>query len=568
MPHVEGRIIAKPKDSSDPSEVHAAIVGLATGIDRNIDGINVLVIHAPEPRREEVIAQLEDTGLFDFVENDLVGSSSAVIPNDPFLGNEPWALLCKFQSPSDSLGAWDITIGSALVIVAVIDSGCDGTHPDLASKAIAGYNVLTATNIPPGAQSDNGGAQGHGTAVSGVVCAATNNGVGIAGSAWLSPLMPVVARQAGTGLMNWSDLQTALVWATDHGAKVINMSIAGGDSSSLETALKYAYDHGVVLFGAAGNGATSAPQYPAKSPYVISVGATDGNDALCTFSNFGGAVDLYAPGCLSTVYTTQLGGSYGYWQGTSVSCPIVAGAAALALAIAPTLKPADIKALLLANSDSIGPGIRLNARRFLVAVQSFSPGPDVTPPTVSISSPANGATVSGTIVVTGSATDNVGVTGLQFLVGVSIIGSGGTGPGYSFSWDTTTVPNGNYTLTVKAVDAAGNSGSAQITVTVANSAPPPDTTPPVVTIISPLTGTRVSKPISISVRATDNVGVVRITAYVDLVQIGSTVVSGSPASASFNWNPKKATSGTHTITAKAMDAAGNTGSSASVTVTK
>jgi len=465
-----GRILARPKADSDPSATHTAIVGAGARIDQNLHGLNILVIHVPEARRIAVILKLSRTGLFEFVESDAFGTSTAVVPNDSFLASQPWSLKSKFQSPADSLGAWDLTTGSAAIQIAVIDSGCDGTHPDLAGKCIAGYDVLTATPIAPGAQSDNGGATGHGTAISGIVGAATNNAKGIAGAAWLSPVMPIVARQPGIGIMYWSDLAAGLVWAADHGALIANMSVAGPDSSTLEAGLLYAYQRNVVLFGSAGNDGTSACAYPACSPYVISVGAVDGADAKCSFSNFGSSVTLYAAGCLSTVYTTQMGGTYGYWQGTSVAAPIVAGAAALMLAVQPGLKPSDIKSILLNNSDQIADGIRLNARKAVAAAIAFSgqpppppppPPTDTTPPTIAITYPHAGAVgLYGPQSIFAKVGDNVGlaqvimyVDNVQFcLKPVS-----GTSISTNCSWNANKATLGKHILTARAMDLAGNS---------------------------------------------------------------------------------------------------------------
>src|SRR6266496_4261605 len=139
---------------------------------------------------------------------------------------------------------------------------------------------------------------------------------------------------------------------------------------------------------------------------------------------------------------------------------------------------------------------------------SNGPPPDTTPPTVSITSPSPGSTLSGTINVTASASDNVGVAGVQFRLDGVNFGAEDTSAPYSIAWDTTTANNGSHTLTARARDAAGNTTtSGAITVTVSNG-PPPDTTPPTVSITSPLSGTTVSGTINVTASASDNVGVV------------------------------------------------------------
>ena len=190
--------------------------------------------------------------------------------------------------------------------------------------------------------------------------------------------------------------------------------------------------------------------------------------------------------------------------------------------------------------------------------------PDTTPPTVSITSPANGATVSGTINVTASASDNVGVTSVQFRLDGVNAGAPDTSAPYSIPWNTATVANGTHTLTAVARDAAGNTRtSAPVSVTVSNG-PPPDTTPPTVSITSPANGATVSGTINVTASASDNVGVAGVQFQLDGVNAGAPDTSAPYAIA---WNTTGASDGTHTITAIAQDTAGNTRTSSLVTVT-
>src|SRR2546430_570897 len=187
-------------------------------------------------------------------------------------------------------------------------------------------------------------------------------------------------------------------------------------------------------------------------------------------------------------------------------------------------------------------------------------GGDTTAPTVSLTAPAAGATVSGSTTVSATATDNVGVVGVQFkLDGANLGGEDTTAP-YSVSWNTATASAGTHTLTAVARDAAGNTRtSAAVSVTVANL----DTTLPTVSITAPTAGATVSGTVTITASASDNVGVTRLDYLLD----GSPVVISSPPSLTFAWNSNTASPGTHTLTVKAYDAAGNTATSAAVTVT-
>jgi hypothetical protein len=190
-----------------------------------------------------------------------------------------------------------------------------------------------------------------------------------------------------------------------------------------------------------------------------------------------------------------------------------------------------------------------------------APPPDTTPPTVSIASPAGG-NVSGTVTVTASASDNVGVTRVDFYVNGSLAASDAAAP-WTYSWNTTTLANGNATLRAVAYDAAGNSGlSSTVTVNVANVvAPPPDTTPPTVSIASP-TGGSVSGTVTVTANASDNVGVTRVDFYVN----GALAGTAGAAPYQYAWNTTSLANGSATLRAAAFDAAGNSAQSATVTV--
>ena len=185
---------------------------------------------------------------------------------------------------------------------------------------------------------------------------------------------------------------------------------------------------------------------------------------------------------------------------------------------------------------------------------------DTTPPVVSMSAPANNATVTGTVTVSATASDNVGVVGVQFLLDGVALGAEDTTSPYSISWNSTTAANGPHTLSAKARDAAGNSTtSAVVNVTVSNTAP--DTTPPTVSMTAPANGATVSGSVTVSATASDNVGVVGVQFLLDGATLGAEV---TVAPYSTTWNSASSTNGTHTLTARARDAAGNSTTSAAV----
>src|SRR5438034_460314 len=194
---------------------------------------------------------------------------------------------------------------------------------------------------------------------------------------------------------------------------------------------------------------------------------------------------------------------------------------------------------------------------------SNAPPPDTTPPAVGITSPANGATVSGTISVTASASDNVGVAGVQFKLDGANLGGEDERKTYGDCWNTTTVANGSHSLTATARDAAGNrTTSATVTVTVSN-APPSDTTPPAVNITSPGSGATVSGTTSVTASASDNVGVAGVQFKIDGANLGG---EDTTSPYTISWDTTTAANGSHSLTATARDAAGNSTTSTSVIV--
>ena len=205
---------------------------------------------------------------------------------------------------------------------------------------------------------------GHGTWVSGIIAANANDGIGIAGISWQDLILPVKIMGAnGTG--DTSDLTAGIVWATDQGANVINMSVGGFPYSQfVHDAVRYAWNHGVVLVGAAGNNAVSGPFYPASYPEVISVSATQVDDEFTHWSNYGADVDVSAPG--ASILTTNcavckpieqdLTGDhrYTYISGTSFAAPNVPGVVALILARYPTMSNGEIVNRLKTTADDLG----------------------------------------------------------------------------------------------------------------------------------------------------------------------------------------------------------------------
>ena len=545
-----GRILVQKTRRADNQKVLSAIAANGAAVSRTIPAIDTFVVTVPQPALKGVMRALSNSGLFTVVETDDLARGGGV-PNDPGYSSQ-WHL-----PAINAAGAWDITTGAASVPIAMIDSGVNPYHSDLASKLIAGWSFLLGNN-------NTADVQGHGTATAGVAAAAGNNANGVAGVSWLSPIMPLVVLNS-SDYAAYSDIANAITYAADHGVRIINVSIGGSTASStLQNAVNYAWNKGAVVFASAMNNSTSTPYYPAACDKVVAVSATEPSDTLSSFSNYGTWIDLAAPG--NNILTTDNGGGYSSWYGTSFSSPIAAGTAALALSKNPGLTASSLVTLLEQNADDIGaPGFdtsfgwgRVNAYRVAIAAAA-SYSADSIAPSISIVSPIGGSAVSGVVQIQGSATDNVGITRVELWVDGRFDSTCGSVT-FSCSWNAGAAAPGSHSLTVKAFDAAGNMGSASESLGIAASTIN-DTQAPSVQITSPSNNATVTGGVSISAVASDYVGVSQICLYVD----GVLVFNGTSSSAAYTWNSKKGGKGAHNISAKAWDAAGNVAST-SITV--
>jgi hypothetical protein len=239
------------------------------------------------------------------------------------------------------------------------------------------------------------------------------------------------------------------------------------------------------------------------------------------------------------------------------------------LSVKPSLTAAQVQNILKQSADDLGPAGwdtgygwgRVNVGRAVALASGASaPATDATPPVVGFVSPATGASVSGNVAISVSATDNMTVSSVTLSIDGSAAASDTASP-YTFAWNTNAVPNGSHTLTATAIDAAGNSNAVSISVIVNNVL---DVTTPTITITAPTDNAKVTSNVSVKVNASDNVAVVRVELFVDgLLQSAAT-----SAPFTTKWNTTKATKGPHTLVCKAYDGAGNVGTSQLVSVSK
>jgi len=242
--------------------------------------------------------------------------------------------------------AYDAGYSGEGVVVALLDTGVDVSHPDLAENLMEGWNFV-----------DNNGnvtdVDGHGTMVAGIVAAAANNGIGVAGVASNVTIMPLkVISESGGSLI---DINLAIRYAADNGADVIGMSLGGTltkGSIAMETAVNYAYQKGCVLVAAAGNNDTTEPFYPAAYENVIAVSAINETDQKASFSNYGDYIDFCAPGV--NIVTTGKDGGYVSGSGTSFAAPFVTGVVAVMLSKYPSLSNGNVTETLRAQAEDLG----------------------------------------------------------------------------------------------------------------------------------------------------------------------------------------------------------------------
>jgi thermitase len=435
-----------------------------------------------------VFFQLKRSSSVEFVEFDSVVTTQFV-PNDTYYataypsshnGNiAQWG-----PSAVSAPAAWDITEGDPSTVIAIVDTGVDDTHPDLAGKIVGEYSFT-------GKVKDG---FGHGTHCAGIAAADTNNNTGVAGMCPNCKILSVkVLDDNGSGFM--SDVADGITYAADHGASVISLSLGGSArSETLRAALDYAVNHNALPVCAMGNSNTTSALEPAYWGSCLSVVAADSNGNKASFSNYGIRADVSAPGVgiLSTMptYSTYLS-THGYklnydaLSGTSMATPMVAGIAGLVRSRNPNLTATQTKGIIIATagdgkswSPELGFGL-VNARLAVGAALHT----DFTSPNVNLISPAPGATVSKLVTVQAAPTDNTlvhhidlmrdGTRFIQPLVGVTTTSGSGknavTTQPWTVFWPSTLVFNGLVNMTALATDSFGNTSLPQdIALTVQN----------------------------------------------------------------------------------------------------
>ncbi|MDE5415795.1 S8 family peptidase [Alkalihalobacterium chitinilyticum] len=264
-------------------------------------------------------------------------SGSAIITNDPLLERQ-WGL-----ANVNAQGAWELArVSPASARIAILDTGVNRNHPDLRGKVTHHANFSGSPTVED--------IHGHGTHIAGIAAGTTNNGIGMAGMSYNSADIMNIKVLGDTGSGTHSNVAQGIIYAANLGADVINLSLGAPDSNeTLRSAVNYANNQGVLLVGAAGNNSSNNAQYPAAFNQVLAVTATNQNNELSSFSNYGSWVEVAAPGqdILST-FPGESGDLMGYkvLSGTSQAAAIISGLAGLMKATNPTLSNRDIRSII------------------------------------------------------------------------------------------------------------------------------------------------------------------------------------------------------------------------------
>ncbi|HYF74973.1 MAG TPA: S8 family serine peptidase, partial [Candidatus Nitrosocosmicus sp.] len=402
---------------------------------------NVNLIRLNDKDIRKYIKLLKDNPKVEYVQPNYI-RSKAVLPNDQWLSDQ-WGLEAVHATE-----AWEPMNPVSPVTVAVIDEGVDKTHEDLAGRiSNEGYDFVNNDNDPSPMSSD----EEHGTHVAGIIAGTANNSKGIAGVAGIAPIEILPLRVLGPNGGSDYDIAEAIIYAADHGASVINMSLGGpGYSPLLEDAVEYAQDRGVVVVAAAGNEDDYANNYsPASISGVVTVAAVDYNNERAEFSNYGSVVDIAAPGV--DILSTIPGNKYESWNGTSMATPFVSGAAALLISCYPELSADAIVEKLYNNTQDLGTDGKDNYFGYGM-LDVFAALNDEREPGVSIAYPEENIEIFGKINVKASCFQIDNAVKLELLMDDSQIGEvlGRPEDGvYTYELDTARYSDGAHTLTVR-----------------------------------------------------------------------------------------------------------------------
>ena len=366
-----GRVLVGWSDLSSKKDLEAAVRRQGWNVLRTLDPLPAALVEVPVGKELEAIARLEADPAVAYAETDTLAFATGVPasslrlqpqapsippavnaagyqPNDPGWA-EQWAPR-QIKAPE----TWNLTTGGAQVVVAVINSGIDLTHPEFAGRLLPGFDYVQP-NTPPQDE------YGHGTHVAGIIAASGDNGTGVAGLGWQVKILPLrVLDHNGSGFA--SSVASAISNAANQHVDVINLSLAlSGPNETVLNSILYARGNGVAMVASAGNdtlpGQAPAPvRYPARYNEVIAVAASTHWEDWAAYSNGGPEVDFAAPGgeVYDQILSTGLNGGTAQLYGTSMAAAYVSGVVALMRSQTPDLTQSEIEQTLRTTADKIG----------------------------------------------------------------------------------------------------------------------------------------------------------------------------------------------------------------------
>jgi subtilisin family serine protease len=545
LPFIEDELLVQPYPGADAKEIEAVYESAGAEVVSEIVDLDLTVLRVAPGTLKKTAEILTDSGLIESVQKNYLYQSEA-LPNDPYFTRQ--AHLEQVRAPL----AWDTTIGSEDVIIAVVDTGINDDHVDLRNKVIGGWNVYDDN-------SDYSDVMGHGTLVAGVAGADSDNGTGVAGVAWDNPILAVrVGNRKGES--SASHIASGILWAVANDAKVINVSFAPlWADRVIRSATQAAFNNGSLVVISAGNagGTTRSRGYGE----AVFVGAVDADDKLASFSDKGPFVDLSAPG--TSVRSTSRDGKYRVVSGTSFAAPIVSGVAALVWSVNPSLRPATVQSILydsafdlgtVGKDRSYGYGMIDAATAVEAATVTFE-SPDTRPPTVKINRPLGGSTISGRYRVAIDATDRSGIADVvMFIDGVAVATD--RRASYWFVLDTRAYSSGQHELGFVATDTVGNASSATSVTVTFGSVTATSAGAGRVVFRSPASGASVSGDVSIQASVSDPDGLTLLEWFVDGELVFSQPISGQSSGVSYRWAARDVEKGAYTITIRITDSFG------------
>jgi subtilisin family serine protease len=357
---VENQIIVKFKSQTTKS--YALTLQRAVDID-GAEPLNLIQAELWTLRGttvEEALQAARSDPSVEYAEPNYLYHADATSTDDP-LFSQQWALQNMIDTDVEAQDAWDTSTGDS-ILIGVIDSGIDWTHPDLVDNIFVNSHEIAGNSVDDDgnglvddvrgwdfAYNDNNpdDGLGHGTHVAGIIAARGNNGIGIAGLNWTARLLPIkFLRNSGFGTLD--DILKSIDYARSMGVRVINASWGGPKSIALADAIRMVEQDGILFVASAGNDASPyGTEYPASYDIdgIVSVASIDSSGMLSAFSNYGSTIDLAAPG--NSILSCKSTGGYARKSGTSMAAPHVTGAVALVWSYAPSLTASEVKALVL-----------------------------------------------------------------------------------------------------------------------------------------------------------------------------------------------------------------------------